>query len=60
MPSRPLVVCVDCGADDCGLVKRPDGWVCDPCDAQRADFADLDLEDHEEKRRARLAEQAEY
>lgn len=52
--------CVDCGEAEGGLVKRSGGWVCDPCDAQRADFADLDLEDHEENRRARLAEQLEY
>lgn len=60
MAAGDLVACVECGADEVGLVKRPDGWVCDLCDELRQAYADLDLEEHEETRRLRLAELAEY
>jgi hypothetical protein len=55
--------CVGCGGS-CeevgGLVKRPDGWKCDPCDQWEKELADVDLEEWDEKRRQRLAEQQEY
>lgn len=52
--------CAECGGTEVGMVKRAGRWVCDPCDAWLDEIADLDLDEWEEKRRARLAEQAEY
>lgn len=52
--------CSGCGDDEAGMVKRGDRWICDDCEAWEREADDLDLDEHEERRRQRLAEEQEY
>jgi hypothetical protein len=56
--------CSGCGndMDDVGgcLTKTPAGWQCGECIKWEAESGALDLDEWDEKRRQRLAEQQEY
>lgn len=56
--------CNGCGHDletlGGSLLKTPHGWKCDECIKWEAESDALDLDEWEEKRRQRLAEQQEY
>lgn len=55
-----MICCSLCKDDQEPMIKIRGQWVCDPCQEWEAECDDLDLDEYEENKRQRLAEQAEY
>lgn len=58
--SQPRIKCCRCGDDECSMIKRSGGWVCDDCEAWEREADSLDIEGYEQQRRECLAEAQEY
>lgn len=54
--SLQRIKCTRCGDDECSMVKRTEGWICDDCEAWEREADSLDIEGYEQQRRERLAE----